>query len=159
MTATAQPTTSTLESFNGTYTFENTATGKHRTLRIKTQRPDANFAPGARILSLMSGTDNETHYTNFAFVQSNNKVNVWKSKRGNGKKSAFEFYAALIAKAAQALNAGTDQEEIAGEFSFCDRTYKVTLAKRCLACNRKLTNPESLSRGFGPECAARLGLV
>lgn len=30
-------------------------------------------------------------------------------------------------------------------------------AGSCAACGRRLTTPESLARGLGPECAARLG--
>lgn len=30
---------------------------------------------------------------------------------------------------------------------------------RCGKCNRKLTVPESIDRGIGPECAARMGMV
>lgn len=29
-------------------------------------------------------------------------------------------------------------------------------APRCLACHRPLTRPESVARGFGPHCHARL---
>ena len=29
----------------------------------------------------------------------------------------------------------------------------------CRACNRRLTDPESLALGIGPVCAARIGIV
>ena len=35
-----------LETHNGTITVSNPATGQHRTFRVRTQKPDARFAPG-----------------------------------------------------------------------------------------------------------------
>lgn len=80
--------------YSGTYTITNSK-GEHRTFRIKRQKKDAKFAPGARILSLMVGPDNSGHQ------------------------------------------------------------YAVMLSKRCVRCNRKLTNPESIKAGIGPECATK----
>ena len=140
--------------FNGTYTIENVLTGEYRTLRIKTQKADASFAPSARILSVLTGPDNEASYTSFAFVREGKAI-VWNSKRGqHGKRSNFEGYAFMLEKAIAALATEADD----GAFNIGERDYKVTRSKRCLSCNRKLTTPESLARGFGPECAARIGL-
>lgn len=36
------------------------------------------------------------------------------------------------------------------------RTLKRTMAGHCRACGRTLTDADSLTRGYGPECAAKL---
>jgi hypothetical protein len=143
--------------FNGTYTVTNTETGEYRTFKIKTQKPDAKFAPGKRIVSLLNGPNNESDYLGFGFVNQD-KVSVWSKKRGNGKMSSFDHFAYLLPKAAFSL-IGSDGQEVRGTFqAYSGRKYEVELSKRCLACNRKLTTPESLRRGYGPECSKRLGL-
>ena len=40
---------------NGTITIHNPKTGDHRTFQIKTQPADAKFAPGRRVVSLLTG--------------------------------------------------------------------------------------------------------
>ena len=143
--------------FNGIYTITNIATEEHRTFRIKTQKSEAKFAAGKRIVSLLNGPNNETSYLGFAFVNQD-KVTVWDKKRGNGKRSSFDHFAYLLPKAAQAL-IGSEGQELKGTFeAYSGRKYAVELSKRCLACNRRLTTPESLRRGYGPECSDRLGI-
>jgi Family of unknown function (DUF6011) len=137
--------------YNGEYTLTNVETGEHRTFKISTQAVDSDFAPGERVLSLLTGSNNETDYTSFAFVCADNQVRVWKSKRGiDGKKSAYEFYAYLIS---QVLLAPSDSEEIELTVKACNRTYAVQVSKRCVRCNHKLTSPESIKYGIGPICA------
>lgn len=134
--------------YNGTYTLQNAETGEHRTFNISTQK----FAPGKRILSLLSGTDNTSDYTGFAFIE-DDKITVWHSKRGQqGKKSPFEYYAALIE---QLVVTQDENEEIKTSIEFGCRSYIVMISKRCMVCNRKLTSPESIKLGVGPVCAGR----
>lgn len=148
--------------YNGTYTVRNVESGEHRTFQIKTQKEDARFAPGERVVALLSGPDNESDYRGFGFVRSSpdkDKVLVWRKHRGEGKPSAFEYFALLLVKIGQALGEYAPDEEVSGEVSLGGRRYSVHLAKRCLICNRKLTTVESIQRGVGPECAARIGLA
>ena len=125
---------------NGTFTVQNRVTGEHRTFRIRTQKEDATFAPGKRVVSLMTGSDNETAYTNFAFVTEDG-IAVWSSKRSTG---GYTAYAALLWSLA-----------VDGGFSQYAEKYSLTASKKCIRCNRKLTTPESLAAGIGPECAGR----
>jgi len=131
-----------ISTHNGEITMQNPATGKHRTIRIKTQPKDAKFAPGERIASLLSGHNNETDYLPFAFVKPNGRVIVWKRHRGDGGPSQYEKLARMIQEPARFEEQGV--------------VYMFSTA--CRRCNRKLTTPESLARGLGPECAARAGL-
>ena len=130
--------------FNGSYTIQNKESGEHRTFRVKTQKQDANFAPGERIVALLSGPNNESDYRGFGFVKENGII-VWTKHRypklKNSNMSAFEFYAFLLWQ----LTTNPDSE--------WHHRYSIQLEKHCIRCNRKLTHPESIETGIGPECA------
>lgn len=134
----------TLKVFNGRYTAKNRVTGQHRTFEIKTQAADAKFAPGERIVSLLTGPNNEADYTAFGFA-TDHGIAIWKSKRGQGgTKSEWEWYGEVLWSLA-----------LDSAFSpFADR-YEFLLEGRCLRCNRVLTTPESVLSGIGPVCAGR----
>jgi hypothetical protein len=129
-----------LETHNGVITIANPATGGHRTIAIRTQKADAKFAPGERIVSLLSGPDNEADYRGFAFLK-RNRVLVWKSKRATaaGSRSVLEYLADMLERPAVYIERGI--------------TYH--FEGRCRVCNRKLTTPESIESGIGPVCAGR----
>lgn len=137
MEATAEMLAS-IATHNGTLTVRSEITGDHRTFRIHTQPDDAKFAPGERIVSLLSGSDNESDYIAFAFlrVSRNGKayVNVWRSKSGEQTE-----------KLARLLE-GLEHHVEAGRVT-------VHFATLCRRCNRKLTTPESIASGIGPICA------
>ena len=106
--------------------------GSYRTLRVKTQEAGAKFAPGEQIVSFLSGSDNESDYTGFAFLKPDGRTFVWKRFKENG---------AL----ALALNVLTRDPEAAGQ------EYSLR-SNRCRRCNRTLTVPASINRGYGPVC-------
>lgn len=126
--------------FNGYYTIQSRTTGEHRTFLIRTQASDAEFAPGLRLLALLTGPNNEEDYKAFAFVEDDG-IHVWNSMRGEG---LWEKYAEMIWSLA--LDAG---------FSPWAKNYSIMEEGRCLRCNRLLTTPESVSSGIGPVCAGR----
>lgn len=155
MTATAEVKLAPI-GFNGVYTLENAETGEHRTFSIKTQR-DGRWAEGERVVALLTGPDNENDYQSFGFVK-HWGILVWNKKRGTRENpSAFDHYAAMLKTAMDTL-AG-DGEILDGEIGYKGRRYNVRLAKRCLRCNKLLNTPESIARGYGPECASKLGII
>lgn len=121
---------------NGLYTLT-LPCGTHRTLRVYTQQEGV-FA-GKRLLALLIGPENTTDFEDAAFVFPTG-VKVW--KRFRNQKPAY--YADLL----WALMSG---ERVEG--------CSVQLSKRCIVCNRTLTTPDSLERGYGPTCAERLGVA
>lgn len=129
-----------LKIFNGRYTIQNRRSGEHRTFEIKTQDEDAKFAPGKRVVALLSGPDNTADYMGFGFA-GDDGIEVWRSKRGAGKKSEFEHYAAMLWSLA--LDAG---------FSPFSETYQLMMEGTCYVCNRVLTEPLSITTGIGPVC-------
>jgi hypothetical protein len=129
---------------NGTYTMTSPK-GGHRTFSIKTQPADSKFAPGKRILALLTGPDNEANYTSFAFV-TDQGITVWRSKRGKGREhSAYDWYATMLWSLARR----------GAESQWNAKGYELLVEGRCLRCNRKLTDPVSISTGLGPICAGR----
>ena len=116
-------------------TMHNTATGNHRTLRIRTQPASATWAPGARVIGLLSGRDNESSYRTFGFVQQDGTISVWK-----------RFKDSEYAKLAYMVQHQVEYEQKGVEF---------LLEARCRRCGRTLTTPESIQAGIGPECAKR----
>lgn len=102
----------------------------HRTFRLRTQAPDAKFAPGKQVIEHLSGADNEGDYTAFGFV-ADGRVQVWKAHRGNV--ALLRDAEALLADPSAAL-----------------------VAAHCFRCGRRLTVPASLNQGYGPECAKKV---
>ena len=129
---------------NGRFTLRNKTTGEHRTFQIRTQKQDAKFAAGKRIIGLLDGPDNTASYRSFGFVN-NNGIVVWKKFRGMMKISAFDMFARMLWQIATTGKLVTPKGE-----------YELMVEKRCLRCNRVLTHPESLDLGIGPECAGRI---
>lgn len=136
---------------NGRYTIVNRRTGEHRTFRIETQpvgrEGGTSFAPGQRILSLLTGPDNENDYQGFAFVDDNG-IHVWMKKRSADPKhrSPFEIYAEMLWSLAI--------ENV--HSSWAEKGYALLEEGRCARCGRTLTEPESLRIGVGPICRGEM---
>ena len=126
--------------FNGFYTITS-PTGGHRTFQISTQSPRDSFAPGKRIISMLTGQDNEIDYTGFGFVNDDG-IRIWAKYRG---RSFYESCADMLWSMATQ-----------GESSpYHRKGVRMLLDKRCAKCNRKLTHPASIITGIGPECRKR----
>ena len=128
--------------FNGTWTIKSEKTGDHRTFKIHTKKEDAKFAPGSRIVALLRGSCNETDYQGFGFVNETN-IYVWKNKQTS---KLFMTYSNMIVSLF-----------LQGENSpWYAKGYRLMGERHCRRCNRKLTVPESIEKGIGPECEGRL---
>jgi hypothetical protein len=136
--------------FDGTYTV-GSPKGTHRTFRLRT-RPSVQdqlkknlgkkpFAPGEQVIGMLTGSDNENDYTEFAFV-AHGRMQVW-----------GRFKATDTVKAGQTLLSLLLKDEL-GE-KLLAAGYTVMESRRCFRCGRKLTTVESLSLGIGPECATK----
>lgn len=126
---------------DGTYTivFED---GGYRTVRLRTNGEDWDFAPGEQILSYLAGPDNETSFQSAGILKRDGRLTLWKRHRGTG----------LEAELARVVTALLHDHVAAGE------AYALRSC-RCWRCHRKLTVPASIHRGLGPDCARQLGLV
>jgi len=121
--------------YNGTYTLINTETGTYITLKIHTVQ-EGNLK-GKRIVSKLVGRDNENSYEGFGFIHKETGIDVWRNKRNPKNWQILKILRSLI---------------INGERSRWYGKVELKLSKRCLRCNRKLTTPQSIEDGIGPEC-------
>jgi len=134
--------------FNGRYTIESTQTGEHRTFWVRRQDDKAEFAPGKRIVYLLTGSQNDDLdcYTPFAFVDDGG-IRVWASKAKPGARpgsdgSRWIQFADLLWTLA-----------LDGAFSpWADKGFRILMEGACVRCNRPLTTPESIRLGIGPIC-------
>lgn len=126
---------------NGKYTVESTATGAHRTFWIETQAADAEFAPGKRLISLLTGSQNDDPdcYTSFGFVDDEG-IHVFPSKLAHGARWAQ--FADMVWTLA-----------LDGAFSrWAAKGYRILIEGHCVRCGRVLTDPTSIKTGIGPVC-------
>ncbi len=130
---------------NATITLENATSGARFTYKLTRKKGDAETANTRPIfVKLMTGSDNESSYTYLGTVWTNGERPTYTF----GSKSPLspnapgpKGMAWLMAKIAQ-------REELPD----------VMIAHhegRCGKCGRKLTVPESIESGIGPECAGR----
>lgn len=126
---------------NATLTLVSKRTGERFTYRIKAPKPDGAEGPVSHFVAVLTGPDNNTdyHYLGHIYHTSNEYQHGRKSKITPTAPSANAFrwfYQVCIERG----NVPLDQLEIWHE-------------GRCGRCNRKLTVPESIRSGIGPECA------
>ncbi len=134
--------------FGGRYTIESKQTGEHRTVWVRTQPSEAEFAPGKRIVSLLTGSQNDDPdcYTGFAFVDDDG-IHVWASKAKPGARSGSDGHR-WIQFADLLWTLALD-----GAFSpWAEKGYRVLMEGACCRCNRPLTTPDSIKAGIGPIC-------
>lgn len=124
-----------LGTHNATVTLTSPTTGQHRTFKIHTVQ--GGNLDGRRMISLLTGSDNESDYTGFGFVREDGTIAVWARHRG----TQFERFADLFDRAPY----------------WASRGVEYLAEARCIRCSRKLTNPVSLASGIGPECAKKVG--
>lgn len=114
----------------------NPDTDEYRTLRLVDAPEHFNAAPGTQIAQYLSGADNETSYTSFAFVVGRT-LRVWRRFSGDSK----------IVDALRILLAGDPVAHMIKYGMVFDR---------CAICGRALSTPESRRAGIGPICAGRV---
>lgn len=122
---------------NGTYTLRNIESGDHRTVRVRTQPEDSTFAPGERVVSLLTGPDNTRDFDGFAFLKDGDRLAVWARYHGT---QAEKIGRLLL-------------DMTIGEGARWGRLYEIDVARQCVRCNRTLTTPASIQAGIGPKCA------
>lgn len=124
--------------FNGTHTLHCTGTNEHWSFDIKTQKKDARFRPGERLISLLSGPSNTGDWRAIGAVDEQG-IHLF-------RRYATGHLPSIVDKL---WSLGTGGEV---------RGYEWLLAGSCCECNRKLTVPLSIRTGIGPICAERVGL-
>lgn len=120
---------------NATVTLVSKASGTRYTYRIRCpkDKPEATI----RFVSVMFGPDNEGDFAYLGFIRDGVYEHGVKSKMPANDKRSIAF-------------GWTWQHLLAGVIP---EALEVWHEGKCGRCGRKLTVPESISRGIGPECA------
>jgi hypothetical protein len=126
---------------NGIFTLTNTNKVTHRTFQIKTVRSGG--FKGKRLVCLLTGQDNVTSYTAFAFV-GDYGFSVFKKYQGF---MLAESQHDKLAKCLWSMMTKGDSSPYAA------KGMTLLESKTCRRCNRLLTDPTSIKLGIGPECA------
>lgn len=117
--------------WNGIYTLT-FPDGSHKTWRIFTKAPTARFAPGKRIIALLIGPDNTDDFESVAFLEPDGP-RIWK----RFKDTKVGINVGILCELATGMK---------------HEGYELLVSRRCLCCNRPLTDPISLELGIGPFC-------
>ncbi len=120
---------------NAHFTVENPA-GERYTFRVRMARDGKIY-----FLSLLTGSDNNTDYTYLAVYQPQDGQ-VRKTRKSPSKSQPIEIaqWAFDVVWGRLPLKPG----------------YSILHEGRCCRCGRRLTVPESIRTGIGPECAEKM---
>lgn len=126
------------------FTVQSRATGKHFTYRANTRSgEDCDTSPV--FLSILTGQSNESDYKFFGILTPKTQRFVFSNKSSRVSADAPGV------KAFEWFWKHSSNPKISEKLTFLHEG-------RCCRCNRKLTHPESILLGAGPECKAFLGL-
>jgi hypothetical protein len=134
---------------NATVTLRSLKTGARFTYRVREVPADPGRTPGpvSHFVHVLTEPDNERGYTYLGNVYTRNGAST---TFGHGRKSRIEA-GAPSARAFRWFFGQVVTEGGAPEAA----SLEVWHEGRCGRCGRKLTVPESIARGIGPECAGK----
>jgi len=119
------------------FTLESKVTGKWFTYKVKLMKKDDNTSPF--FVSVLTGNDNEKSYAYMGTIFQNDKLSFRLTKKSNMSTDALSYKAFEIFFNLLQLNKVHPDMNVYHQ-GVCGR------------CGRKITVPESLVNGFGPEC-------
>lgn len=115
----------------------------HVTLRLRQNKME-NAPPNSQIVGYLSGSDNTSNYTNFAFVNGR-KYRIWNRFRDQTGSFQRQF---------QALDTLLDKNNDVYDMG---RAYAI-MSGNCMMCNQLLTDPLSIECSIGPICRLKVDL-
>ncbi len=130
---------------NAYFTLRSRRTGTRFTYRVARPKRARENNEDFWYVSLLNGPDNESNYTYMANLKRNGTLRMWtndKCRVGQDAPSYIAFKYML-----EKLMQGVTLENM-----------EIWHEGRCGRCGRRLTVPESVAAGIGPECAGRMGL-
>jgi hypothetical protein len=126
---------------HATLTLTSQRTGQRYTYKVSQAKSDNEQPKPLWFVGLLSGPDNEADYTYMGVINGQFKTTAKSHYKDNAiPVRAFRYFW-------QHIDAGRMPPEV--EIRHCGQ---------CGCCGRPLTTPESIDRGFGPICAAKMGI-
>lgn len=133
---------------NATFTLVSLKTGARYTYKVSVKKQNLLDGTTASevvyFVNLLRGPDNESDFTYMGVLRQKPARFFWTSASGKVGRTA-PAYKALI----WMLDAMTNRRAVLGQM------LEVWHEGRCGRCARKLTVPESIAAGLGPECLRR----
>lgn len=117
-------------------------TGKHFTYKVQKAKPNPNW-PETWFVKFLYGPDNSNDYVLCGMIKQN-KFSLPQSVQNRG----YSFETPAIAAFNWMFNHLRDGKEL--------QNAEIWHSGRCGRCGKKLTVPESIQIGLGPECASRM---
>lgn len=126
---------------NATITVRSLRTGTRFTYKIRKPDPTPDFPNPVHFVNLLTGQDNTSDYQYLGLIRDNVFRRTSKSRITDKAPGyvAFEWFWRQVI-----------QNQLPA-------TVEVWHEGRCGRCGRKLTVPESIESGFGPECLEMIG--
>lgn len=124
---------------NATFTVQNPE-GKHYTFKVRQPKADMPF-----FMSLLTGPDNTSSFTYLGVLNQTGRLCLTAKS-----KLTEDSLPVRVANFAIRCVWGTQKNGL-------PVGYQIRHEGKCGCCGRKLTTPESLDRGIGPECIKRFG--
>jgi hypothetical protein len=115
---------------NATFTITNTKTGNRFTYKIRKAKDNNIY-----FVSVLTGSDNTSSYSYIGFIK-NGIFNSSKKSKITSNSTSFKVFSWFI------IN-----------INKIPAIIQVLHEGNCGRCGRKLTTPESIERGIGPECS------
>jgi hypothetical protein len=126
---------------DATFTIQTPDQG-HRTYRITATEPNERYPKPAYFVKLLTGADNTSDYS---YVGKLDTYTFQVMPTAKSQLSASSYPVRLFNRV-MARIACDDHA------AFESKGFKVHHEGKCGRCGKKLTTPESIERGFGPEC-------
>lgn len=131
-----------------TVTFESRKTGNHFTYKIDQVENQSANQPIRFFIKLLAGQDNESDYTYMGMLVPD-RSDISKYSFITTKASRVTLEAPSVVALNWVLKALNENRLPA--------SLNIWHEGRCGRCGRKLTVPESIANGIGPECARQMG--
>jgi hypothetical protein len=125
---------------NATVTFRSAKTGTHYTYKVQLGEKRQPNDPDSWFVKLLTGADNHSDFTYIGMIR-NGKFGTTRASKMDSNSVPVKTFTWVFDN----LQKSTVPDLL-----------EVWHEGRCGKCGRKLTVPESIATGFGPDCAATL---
>lgn len=126
---------------NATFSLLNDATGGHLTFKVSAPKGGKDDEK-VRFVSVLNGPDNYSNYMYVGCIFDGKKFTLTKSSKVSADSKSFKTFSWFFDR----LVSGKGLPEGIHFYH----------AGKCGRCGRKLTVPESIVSGFGPECVTKI---
>ena len=96
------------------------------------------------IVKLLTGPDNTRDYTYLGMMFSEDKIPLKITKASKFNKESIPYKVFVFA------------QKVLSGYKTLPKDYSILNSGHCFRCGRKLTTPESIKSGYGPECIKRI---